>query len=201
MVLLLKILTLEGTELYSYKTREADFIPIDYEILMDFFYAIQSITIKDEKRIYSINLSNMMVYSYKMGNYSCFMLFNEFVEEKKLKKYFREIEQLVLSVEQPSDSAGLKKQLDELIRPMLDPYKEEDSYSILTQSMQEPRPVKIAFAGLGNAGKTSLKRKFFEKWTKEMVKNIQPTVGIEIMTKFLESLQDNITIYDFGGQL
>ncbi|MHA1972511.1 MAG: Rab family GTPase [Candidatus Hodarchaeales archaeon] len=202
MVLLVQILSPEGTELYSYKTKEADYIPIDNGILLDFFHALQNIITKDEKKIHSINLSNMMVYSYKMKEESCFMLFNEFVEENKLKEYFNRIESIISSVKESTDSDTLIKELNAVIGPMLDPYKEEEAtYDLFAESMKEQRAIKIAFAGLGNAGKTSLKRMFFEKWTKEMVEKIQPTVGIEIMSKFLEYLQDNITIYDFGGQL
>jgi signal recognition particle receptor subunit beta len=82
--------------------------------------------------------------------------------------------------------------------------KEESKPTLTVKSIEPVKkkkiPFKIAVCGIGKAGKTSINRKFFKKWTAKNIMSIKPTLGLERTQNSIDFLEENAAIFDFGGQ-
>ncbi len=203
MLLFFSIITRSGEEIFSYSS-ETQLLPIiDSQLLIGFMTALQSYSKHTEEPIQHVQFSNMMLYIRSFESFGLYLLFEEKLEETQVHRYFEHLEEdmkiildSLISGQYPD-----KKEIEEKLKPILSPLFSDPLVGTeLAPGSESLVTARIAFTGLGNAGKTALINIFFEKWTQEMAKNVKPTIGVGVFTKFLDFLQRRVVIYDLGGQ-
>ena len=185
-----------GLEIY-YKDYFDSPYKIDQQLMAGFFYAIQSISEEIRNPVNFIRLQNSLIYIKSYGDFILILMFSSLPDESFVSKAFEELANLVIKYytnltkfEQP---LKFKDKVDEI----LSIFKNKN---ILDTSINDEIANKIAILGLSKAGKTSIKKKFFDRYTEAKLKSIRPTIGIEITKNIENFLQESIIVSDFGGQ-
>jgi len=192
-----------GIEVFSYEIQSGSLTEQDPQLISGFMMAIQSFSETIQNPIRQIQFANMMLYIRTYGDFGLQLLFEEQVDQKKLEYYFEALSKITypLLETQRRGQYPNKEVFQEKLSPILDQIQHSPlDGTELRELVTRKKPSKIAIVGLGKAGKTSLKNMFFEKWSKEMVNEIKPTIGVEIKPKFLEFLKQQVLIMNFGGQ-
>lgn len=203
MLILFSIASKGGIEVFSYRTKRSQKILVERNLLSSFMEAIQIFSESMGAPIKTIQLSNMMIYIQTYGNFTLRLITEKKIEESELMNYF---DLLATEVSKYQISMGNIKNLDttfsEKIISILSPiiYDETIKKSEFIKSTKNDIITKIAIAGLEKAGKTSIKQNFFENWTKDKIKLIKPTLGVDISNKNVEFLEKGFIVLDFGGQ-
>lgn len=189
-----------GKEIFSYNKKGSRLIDYDPELIKGFMSALQSISEAFHEPIHQIQLADMMLYMKSFEKYHLQLLFEEQMETEAVDKFFRVICEIIDPVFEKSknqpDEESLRIELNSFIQDL-----EKDRLSVtLDRYLKKSAISKIAIIGLAKAGKTSIKNQFFESWSKERIGKIQPTLGVEVLPKFIDYLQQRLLIYDYGGQ-
>lgn len=192
-----------GIEVFSYESQNGSLTEQDPQLIAGFMMAIQSFSETIQNPIRQIQFANMMLYIRTYGDFGLQLLFEEQLDTKKVEHYFGTLSKLVypLLENQKRGEYPNKEIFQEKLFPVLNQLLDNPlDGTELEDLATRKKPTKIAIVGLGQAGKTSLKNLFFEKWTKDMIQEIKPTIGVETKPKFLEFLKQQVLIMDFGGQ-
>ncbi len=185
-----------GLELYSKEYFNSHF-KVDQQLLAGFFYAIQSISEEIKNPVSFIRLQNSLVYLKTFGDFFLVLMFTSKPEESQLNKAFDQIAKVIMDYFPLLNELEYPQDFIDRVDTILIPF---------TSSLNiEPKiigdlPHKIAILGLAKAGKTSIKKKFFDRYSKDILNNIKPTIGIETSKNPVNYLDDTIIVMDFGGQ-
>lgn len=192
-----------GIEVFACESKKMDLSENDPQLVAGFMNAIQSFSEAIQNPIRQIQFANMMLYVRTYGDFGLQLLFEEYIEGSKLEYHFDTLSKLVLPllVDQRTGKFPSREEFLEQLSPVLDQLQQDPlAKTELAQLIKPKTPSKIAIVGLAKAGKSSLKNIFFNNWSREMVNNIRPTIGVEVSPKFLDFLDQNILLMDFGGQ-
>lgn len=203
MIIRLSVNVEGGIEVFSYETKEGTLTGQDPQLISGFMMALQSFSETIQNPIRQIQFANMMLYIRTYGDFGLQLLFEEQIDHELLESYFEALSKVIypLLENQRRGECPSKEVFQEKLAPILDQFQHAPlDGTELKNLVTRKKPAKIAIVGLGKAGKTSLKNLFFEKWSKDMVNEIKPTIGVEIKPKFLDFLKQQVLIMDFGGQ-
>lgn len=89
--------------------------------------------------------------------------------------------------------------IDELVKDHF-PVTRVETHEISEAQTDKSFYKNIVLAGLGNAGKTSIYKKFFEQWDSHRLNNIAPTLGLATGFRVIDYLREQIQVIDLGGQ-
>lgn len=192
-----------GIEVFAHESKKMNLSEHDPQLIAGFMNAIQSFSEAIENPIRQIQFANMMLYVRTFGDFGLQLLFEGPIDDSKIEKYFEALGKLTypLLINQRKGSFPSKEKFQKELSPILDQLELDPlAETELSKLTMAKKPSKIAIVGLAKAGKTSLKNIFFNNWSREMVEKIRPTIGVETSPKFLEFLNQNLLILDFGGQ-
>ncbi len=191
-----------GKEVFSFDTKKPSETLVDPQLMSGFFEGVRSSSTSSDQAIHKIQFFNMILYSKVYEKYTLRLLVDESMDGEDLYRYFEEIDELLVSF--PLEKSVLIKatfqaKVERILFPLT-----EDPLSKITTTMgefikQEFIP-KIALVGLTQAGKTSIKYRFFENWSKALAKETKPTPGADFSHHFQEYLLHKIVVMDLGGQ-
>lgn len=189
-----------GIEVYSYTSPGTNYNK-DSQLLSGLFYAIQSVSEEINDPVSSIRLLNSVIYVKTYSDFSILLIFSKPINNEIKEEIFRNLAKLTIyyfeklqKFDKP-DEFVLK--IQELIKTLNQEEKiTSNIFSIENFSIKK----RIAIAGLSKAGKTSIIKKFFNKWNNERVSNINPTIGVETSKNFVQFLNESVVTLDFGGQ-
>lgn len=198
MLIYFSIFSRERLNLYQYLKEGTSLLNYDPKIFSGLTTALISFSEKVEQSVQKIQFSNMLFYLKHYGDFSIQLLFEENRREESLEIIFSQLAKKIIQlIEKNVETAEYER----VLLPILSKFIEDPLIGTRFTNLPLPQSsLKIALVGLGNAGKTTLKNMFFEKWTNEMAKNVVPTIGVEILPKYLEFIKQNIFILDYGGQ-
>ncbi len=203
MIIRFSIIAESGIEVFAFESTKINLTDHDPQLVAGFMNAIQSFSEAIDNPIRQIHFANMMLYVRTYGDFAIQLLFEEQLEDSKIEHYFETLSKASypLLANQRTGSYPSKQEFQEQLSPVLVQLQQDPLAGTELADLTKAKVAsKIAIVGLGKAGKTSLKNMFFNNWSKEMVNEIRPTIGVEISPKFLEFLEQNILIMDFGGQ-
>ncbi|MFW9994104.1 MAG: ADP-ribosylation factor-like protein [Candidatus Odinarchaeota archaeon] len=186
-----------GLEVFSYEADKAEQELVDPQLLSGFMNALQLYSEQMGTPITQMKLANMVLYIRTYGEFTLRLLFEAKMDEKEVDKYFSQVSKEIVPLmtgQISYDVSELKQRILPILAPLI-----EDSLSRI--SVEKESVSKIALAGLAKAGKTSIKRMFFENWSREMARDVKPTIGVETTRKFHEFLEHRFVIMDYGGQV
>ncbi|MFX0052100.1 MAG: ADP-ribosylation factor-like protein [Candidatus Hodarchaeota archaeon] len=193
-----------GIEIFDY---QPDGTPhrIKYEpqLMSGFLEAIQLFSEEMKAPIHQIHFFNLMLYVKTYGEFSLRLILSTKLPENEIEDYFGLLANETLKV---LESYKIGTTIDdedflERMKLILTPLTEERFIAGSLKPSISSKPItKVGLVGLAKAGKSSIKRRFFDNWSPERVKNILPTVNVDITRNFQNFFNDSITIMDFGGQ-
>ena len=191
-----------GVEVYSYSSPLYEKKELkDTQLLSGLFYAIQSVSEEIKDPVSSIRLENSIIYVKTYSDFSIFLTFSQPMNEKIIEESFRELAKLTLiffdqlkKFDHPSEF------VDQLRKLILQLNENENFNSNFMKIDNRLIKKKVAIIGLGKAGKTSILKKFFDKWENEKIKNITPTIGVQTSKNMISFLNESLLALDFGGQ-
>ena len=165
--------------------------------------ASQSNIEKREDGTQHLTYFNMTFYFRNYDEFSLNILADEILDKMELNRLFEVLsKEVTLILNSNLKGRPISKLLGERLEPILAPLTQDPLTEVELQYQLKTKMIpKIALAGLGNAGKSSIKNVFFNNWTKIMVHNIQATIGIDYSKKIEEFLDQRFVIQDFGGQV
>ncbi len=194
-------------KVFSFDSTKSSETLIDSQLIDGFFESLRSYSPSPDLAIQKIKFSNMMMYSKGFEQYSLQLLVDEPMDEEELQSYFEglsdKIDVLLVSSSPLNgsvfDEETFKAKLEKMLIPMT-----QDPITTITKTLgdfvkQEITP-KIVLTGLNQAGKTSIKYKFFERWSEALAKETKPTTGADFSHHFQEFLLHKIVVTDLGGQ-
>ncbi|MFW9993197.1 MAG: ADP-ribosylation factor-like protein [Candidatus Odinarchaeota archaeon] len=192
-----------GIEIFDYEPRDSR-IALDNQILIaGFMTALQMLSETLNNPIQQILFSNMVLHIRTYGDFTLQLLLDERIDDQEINGYFERLaEETLLTLDGGNDLVVPDRALLlQKIKPVLAPLTDERLTGTIQDLTGRKVISKIALAGMAKAGKTSIKNLFFENWSRDMIDNIKGTIGLDIMNKFNEFLQQQLVIHDFGGQL
>jgi GTPase SAR1 family protein len=196
-----------GNTIVSYERDISKFSSkvLDMDLVSNFLQAMQLFSESIGTSIKEIVFSNIFLYIQTYGDFTIRLMLDE-KTDIDMKPIFSESAKIMYDIlSRGKDIEVLKSdQVESYFLPILAPLIEYDAIDkhvpTIDVPIQPPRP-KIAIVGLEKAGKTSVKKAFFEKWPLEMIQKIRPTLGIETLNKKIDYLGQQFMIMDYGGQL
>lgn len=195
----LSIILRGGVEAYSYKS------PLfkdnkDSQLLSGLFYAIQSVSEEIHDPVSFIRLQNSVIYVKTYSDFSLLLFFSDLINTEEIEIIFQDLAKLTLKffdkIQKFEFPEVFKEKIDILISTSNFSKKYHSPISIDFDTSMK----RIAIAGLGNAGKTSIKHLFFDNWNVNSIKGIRPTLGLETSKNDIVFLNESIMALDFGGQ-
>lgn len=193
-----------GLEVFSFNVGEIQEQLVDSQLLSGFMTAIQLYSESMGTSIKQIQFNDFTLYFNSYGDFSLRLMLLEKLNEEEFKEIFNKLSiELFSSIsERTEDLLINENEIQKIVQRILSPYYQDTSLEQeLLGKIEEGTISKITLVGLAKAGKTSIKNMFFDQWSREMVKNIQPTVRFDIALKFLDFINHKIAIHDFGGQV
>ncbi|MHA2273169.1 MAG: ADP-ribosylation factor-like protein [Candidatus Hodarchaeales archaeon] len=186
-----------GLELFSYETEKAQHMLMDPHLVAGFMDAIQMFSEAMGAPVQQMQLAGMMLYIR--------LLVEGKLADDEIEQYFEQLAKeaniILASRDQRARHLLSKDTFEARLLPIFKPLLHDPMAEIQLKDQLIEDPVsKIALFGLAKAGKTSIRNVFFENWTEEMAKETKPTISVDISRKFLEFLQTQLLIMDFGGQ-
>ncbi|MFW9991254.1 MAG: ADP-ribosylation factor-like protein [Candidatus Odinarchaeota archaeon] len=191
-----------GYEIFKHEEEDIQRL-VDFHILSSFISALQAVSERMKNPIKQVNLSDMFLYVKSYGDFSLRMLLQESLSEKEIDWHFTRLSNTVIDLlsKVPDGIYPDKNVFETRLLPVLTPLLEGRIAKEKSRIARGTEPFsRITLAGLGGAGKTSIKNLFFENWTKKMVRNVKPTIGVEISKKSQEFVDQKFVIMDCGGQ-
>lgn len=193
-------------EVFSYETKRALEKMVDSEAISGIFDAVKQSSIFTDERIRKIQFSNMILYFKSYDEFTLQLLVDEAILEQDLTRYFQQLsnEINIFIATSVLDSSTLEQEsfylkMKKIISPLL-----QDPFLRIAETLQgvieqETFP-KIVLVGLSQAGKSSIKYRFFEGWSNNLAKQTKPTVGVDYSQIFQEFLLHKFLVMDLGGQ-
>lgn len=205
MIIHFSIVKKGGLEIYSLDNKT----PFDHlvkpDMLSGFLTAIQLYSETMRTILKQIQFDDFTLYFKSYGDFSFRLMVLEKLDIDIFENFCNKLskELFLIFSNSTEDNLPEKSEIERIINPILSSFylAKPETTEILTEEIKLATISKIVLVGLAKAGKTSIKRIFFEKWSREMVRNIKPTTGIEITLKLLNFLDHRIAIHDFGGQI
>ena len=170
---------------------------IDSVLLSGFFFAIQSISEEIKNPVSFIKLQNCLVYIKSYGDFFLILMFTSLPEEPSVIRAFNDLAKVVTEYFTSLEKLDPPESFNNEVESILSCFKIQN---LLEPPTNLEKVKKIAILGLAKAGKTSIKKKFFNRYSDEQLNDIRPTIGIETSKNLIEYLQETIMILDFGGQ-
>ncbi len=192
-----------GLEIYSYDTVTPYDHLVNKKLLSGFLTAIQLYSETMGTTLKQIQFNDFILYFKSYGDFSFRIMVIEKVNPDVFENICNTLSKELFTIISDTVEENLpnKNDIERIIYPILSPfYFNISDESELVEKLKLATISKIALVGLAKAGKTSIKRLFFENWSKKMLKDIKPTTRIDISLKFLDFLNHKISIHDFGGQ-
>ncbi len=196
----LAIINKYGEELYSFGNSEK-IKTTDSGLLASFIITLQTMSEEDQEPISSIKLQNSVIYIMTYTEFTIVLILESYISDSLLDYVFKELSSIIVYQYNKIVNRENFPNLDQKIKnitSIIDYDGNLNSESPITTSNSFSK--RIALVGLANAGKTSLKNKFFHFLEKKQSDNIKPTIGIEISKNKINYVQEEIIIFDFGGQ-
>ena len=196
-----------GSEIVHYENDISKFSEkvFDIDLISNFLHAMQLFSENIGTSIKEIVFSNIFLYIQTYGDFTIRLMLDE-KSDIDIKSIFSDSARIMYDIlSGRKDSLVLtKKEVEANFLTILSPLINYDNinkdYTAIQLPIQPSRP-KIAIVGLEKAGKTSVKKAFFEKWSLDMIQKIRPTLGIETINKKIDFLGQQFMIMDYGGQL
>ncbi len=192
-----------GVEVFCYETEKMIENMVDPQLIAGFLEAIQMFSETMRNPIQEIRFANMLLYVHTYRDFTLRLLFEEELDRKEVEKLFDNLSQVIIPIwpKKKTEMFPSFNLFKETVLPLLKSFVQDPLEGIDVPIPTSAKQVsKIALVGLANAGKTSIKKIFFENWTKDMVKGLKATIGVEISQKMLEFLGKRFMIMDYGGQ-
>lgn len=178
---------------------------VDSDLFSGFMEALQMFSEELGAPIRQLQLADLFLYIRTYGDYSIRLLVDTKLAQEYLERFFDDLARLTMrllpEIDEDPKSEGNLAHFTRHYLPVLAPLIEQ-----VPSAVVDPRPIwapaqdKIALVGLGQAGKTTIKRQFLERWPAETIKHTAPTLGIDVTNQSLDFLEEQIRIFDFGGQ-
>lgn len=184
-----------GLEIYSREYTQ-NFNGVDDQLVAGFFYAIQSISEEIKNPVSFIRLQNSLVYLKTYGEFILILMFSAIPEGSIVDKCFEDLAQLFIEYYTNFKQIEFPPLFSEKVDKILSSF----TINNILDNSNVKETKRIAILGLAKAGKTSIKRKFFNQYSTNQLKEITPTVGIDISKNLIEYLQESLFVLDFGGQ-
>ncbi|MHA1451211.1 MAG: ADP-ribosylation factor-like protein [Candidatus Hodarchaeales archaeon] len=194
------ILARGGIEIFNYETEEMDNQLIDQH--SGFMTAIQLFSETLENPIQQVMFSNMHLYVRTYGDFALQLMLKGRMDDHDIQDLFDKLSKATIKLlegQQPGIYPQRKVFMEHLL-PILSLIKYPSPELVIQEVKEKETIYRIALVGLAKAGKTSIVRVFFDNWSLELVKNIKPTIGVELEQKFQHFLKHNLVVADFGGQ-
>lgn len=194
-------------KVFSFDSKKGSKTLIDPQLLDGFFESARVYSPSTDQVIQKIKFFNMILYSKAFEQYSLHILVDEIMQEEELQSYLEglsnKIDDLIVSSTNSNqsilDEEMFQAELEKMLIPMtVDPIKE--IAKTLGELIEQESTPKIVLSGLTQAGKTSIKYKFFENWSEALAKKTKPTLGADFTHHFQEFLLHKIIVTDLGGQ-
>lgn len=178
---------------------------VDQHLVTGFMDAIQMFSETMGAPVRQMQLANMMLYVRTYGDFSLRLLLQEKMTDQEIDLCFealsKESTALLASGNPQARKFPNRETFEAGLLPILAPMIQDPLLDVRAQHSPAKDSIsKIAIAGLAKAGKTSIRKMFFENWSKDMVKGVRPTISVDISRRFLDFLEHNFLIMDFGGQ-
>ncbi len=194
-------------KVFSFDSKKTSRTLIDPQLIDGFFESARFYSPSPDQVIQKIKFFNMMMYSKVFKEYSLYILVDEPMYEEELQNYFEgltdKIDGIIITFTQSNgsvlDEETFQTELEKILIPMtVDPIIE--IAKTLGDVIEQESTPKIVLSGLTQAGKTSIKYKFFENWSEALAKKTKPTLGADLSHHFQEFLLHKIIVTDLGGQ-
>lgn len=190
-----------GIEVYSYISPNNERLK-DSQLLSGIFYAIQSISEEIKDPVSYIRLQNSIIYIKTFSDFSILLTFANYIKDNIIEETFIEIAKLVLVFFDKIENFKYPKQFVDGIQKIINVFSHDEDIINKNKFNLDKFLVKnrIAITGLGKAGKTSIKKMFFDNWDTEKIQKINPTIGIEYTNNLVNFINESVIALDFGGQ-
>ncbi|MFW9991315.1 MAG: ADP-ribosylation factor-like protein [Candidatus Odinarchaeota archaeon] len=191
-----------GIEIFDYEPRESKLMLDNQTLISGFMTALQMLSETLNNPIQQILFSNMVLYVRTYGDFTLQLLLDERIDDQEINELFERLAKKTLFILDNTDDLAIPDRtlLLQKFIPVLAPLAPERLVGTIQDLTGEKNVSKIALAGLAKAGKTSIKNLFFDNWSRDMISNIKGTIGLDTMNRFNDFLQQQLVIYDFGGQ-
>jgi signal recognition particle receptor subunit beta len=207
MLIQFSIANFSGNEIIRYEFSKFSEKVLDMDLVSNFLQAMQMFSENLGTSIKEIVFSNVFLYIQTYGDFTIRLMLDEKPNislEKILNELAKKMYELVGDIGNDV-SVFPKKVIEDNFLSILHPLTTLDSEIIESsgpdlQVPLQPSKPKIAIVGLEKAGKTSVKKAFFEKWSTDMIQKIRPTLGIETLNKKIDYIGQQFMVMDFGGQ-
>lgn len=192
-----------GVEIFCYETEKMKENMVDPQLIAGFLEAMQMFSETMRNPIQEIRFANMMLYVHTYRDFTLRLLFEEEMEKSEVEQLFSQLSQAITPLwpKNRMNSFSFPKIFEKQVLPILMPLIQDPLIGIeVPVSTPNKFVLKVALVGLANAGKTSIKKIFFDNWSKDMVSDLKATIGVEISQRLLKFLDRRFMIMDFGGQ-
>ncbi|MHA1213768.1 MAG: Rab family GTPase [Candidatus Hodarchaeales archaeon] len=203
MFLRLSIVSSSGIEIYTLESEGFHINTEDPQLISGFMFALQSFSESLDNPLQEIKFADMVLYIRTYGEFIIQLLFRTEKNRIFLERLFNSLSGAIFPLLESTEEGfypprdKFHKAIYPIVKPLLSNHLNE---SLIEMFSATKHFLKIAIVGLSKAGKTTLKKMFFERWTKNMLNQIKPTVGIEYLRRFNEFLSTGLIVLDFGGQ-
>lgn len=191
-----------GIEIYHYGQDQFSSVQLDSDLISGFMEALQIFSEYIGTQVKQIKFSNLNIFTQSYGDLSLRLITELSLEISEIESIFNDIsKELFKIIDKVPDGFVINNDLANskivpLIRKLIElDVAKEEKFCEDTQEIS-----KIAVCGLANAGKTSIIKKFSEKWPIEKLKTIKPTFKIDYSKNTCEILDHSFFLWDFGGQ-
>lgn len=191
-----------GIEIYHYGQDQFSLVQLDADLISGFMEALQIFSEYIGTQVKQIKFSNLNIYTQSYGDLSLRLITELSLEISEIETIFNDIsKELFKIMDKVPDGFVIKDDLANLkIVPLIRRLFELDVPKEEKYCEDAPEYSKIAVCGLANAGKTSIIKKFSERWPIEKLKTIKPTFKIDYSKNTCEILDHSFFLWDFGGQ-
>lgn len=190
-----------GIEVYSYSSN-SDKFKDNSQLLSGLFYAIQSVSEEIKDPVSFIRLQNSVIYVKTYSDFSIQLIFSRSLNDSIIESIFQEIAKLTISFFNKLQNFQQPREFTQKIEKIFENLTKNDFIDLNHYFIPDfSNNRRIALVGLGNAGKTSIKKKFFDNWSINKLEQIKPTIGVEQANNNVDFLNDAILSLDFGGQM
>jgi len=189
----------------AYEPRETS-LNVNPDLLSGFLDAMETFSDELKNPVQEITFSNWIIYINKGLDFTIRLITAKKHPKDQIDKIFQDLRAISKEV-LPKYTGGRtvsSEDINKYYLPILQPVLTEQSIETITQieTAKPPNEVtsRISLAGLGDVGKTSIKRKFLENFEPEQALKTRPTLGVEMSKKNISFLQETLNVQEFGGQ-
>ncbi len=178
---------------------------VDRDLFSGFMEALQMFSEELGTPIRQLQLADMILYIRTYGDFSIRLLVEDKIAKEEVEQIFEELARVTVpllpQVEMDPDALSNVAIFEQQYRPVLAPLIDHPLEDLAESHPLQVTPAsKIALVGLAQAGKTTIKRQFLERWPMDVVKRTAPTLGLNVTRQSLDFLEEKLHVFDFGGQ-